>query len=164
MRVANEGRFSYLAQAMEGRAARAAGYGALAGIFTFLVIGIPTDLIPNPVFGRSVPARPIDYWLLAATVILSMLLGAAYALPASCPWQEGKVTAGGVLSFLAVGCPACNKIVVLLVGAGGALRYFQPIQPILGIVSLALLTLALITRLRTVLPAPVRLDEGAQGS
>jgi hypothetical protein len=47
-----------------------------------------------------------------------------------------------------VGCPVCNKLVVLLLGAGGALSYFAPLQPVLGMVSLALLAYALCTRLR----------------
>ena len=35
-----------------------------------------------------------------------------------------------LLAFLAVGCPLCNKVVVLLLGASGALTYFEPIQPL----------------------------------
>ncbi len=49
--------------------------------------------------------------------------------------------------MFAVGCPACNKLVVLALGAGGAMTYFAPIQPVLGFLSLGLLAYALRMRL-----------------
>jgi hypothetical protein len=57
-----------------------------------------------------------------------------------------------VLSFLAAGCPACNKLVVLAVGTTGALDYFRPLQPLLGLASLVLLGVALGARLRVRAP------------
>ncbi len=48
-----------------------------------------------------------------------------------------------MLSVLAIGCPVCNKLVVLALGAGGALTHFAPVQPILGFLSLGLLAYAL---------------------
>ena len=44
---------------------------------------------------------------------------------------------GGALTFFAVGCPVCNKLVVLALGFSGALTYFAPLQPALGIAALA---------------------------
>ena len=55
---------------------------------------------------------------------------------------------GGFLSFLAVGCPTCNKAAVLALGASGATAYFGPVQPFLGVIGLALLAAALVWRLR----------------
>jgi len=48
-----------------------------------------------------------------------------------------------VLGLLAVGCPVCNKLVVVLLGVSGALALFAPIQPFLALGGLALLALAL---------------------
>jgi len=45
---------------------------------------------------------------------------------------RGRLGGGGLLSFLAIGCPICNKLVVLALGLGGVLRWFAPIQPLLG--------------------------------
>jgi hypothetical protein len=59
-----------------------------------------------------------------------------------------------LLSVLAIGCPVCNKLVVLALGVGGALTYFAPVQPILGFLSVGLLAYALrADRGRAVLPA-----------
>jgi len=140
---------------------RAAVYALVAGAFTLLAVGIPTVIIPNHFFSRAVPVRPQDIVIFVITVALAAALGAAYALPAACPLRTNRLTAGGFLSFLAVGCPVCNKVVVLLIGATGALTYFQPIQPLLGVVGIGLLASGLALRLRdvraTLAPAAVPL-------
>lgn len=124
--------------------------GLGVGAATFLLIGLPTAVVPSPFFGRSVPVRPQDYLFLGITTLLAALLGATYAFPSTCPLQEGKLTAGGFLSFLAVGCPVCNKVAVLALGASGALTYFAPIQPFLAAASMVLLGYALFLRMRSI--------------
>jgi len=120
------------------------------GVGTALAVGLPTDVIPNPWFTRMIPTRPQDYVFLAITVLLAAFLGATFAFPTSCNLQEGKLAGGGVLSFLTVGCPICNKLVLILLGTSGALRYFEPIQPLLGIASMLLLVAAIWIRLRAI--------------
>jgi hypothetical protein len=95
--------------------------GLGTGTATLLVIGLPAAVIPNPWFLRVIPTRPLDYLVLGITTLLAAALGATYALPAACSRQHGKLTAGGFLSFLAVGCPVCNKLVVFLLGIKGQL-------------------------------------------
>ncbi len=53
-----------------------------------------------------------------------------------------------MLSFFSVGCPVCNKVVVLLLGLGGAMTMFNPLRPFLGLASIVLLSLTLFVRLR----------------
>jgi hypothetical protein len=55
---------------------------------------------------------------------------------------------GGVLSYLAVGCPVCNKIALLALGYSGALRWFAPAQPWLAAAGVGLLAYAFHRRLR----------------
>lgn len=129
---------------------RALGLGLLAGLAALLAIGIPTDVVPNPWFARMTPVRPLDYIFLGVTVLLAGILGATYALPAACSSQKTKITAGGVLSALAVGCPVCNKLVVLALGMSGAVTVFEPLQPALGFGALALLAVAVAARVRAV--------------
>lgn len=135
---------------------------ALGAIAVALAIGIPTDVIPNPVFGR--PLVDVQWWnypVLAVTAVLGGLLLATYVVDADpvddadeidvddeidAPGKAGGV--GGFLSFLAVGCPTCNKLVVLAIGTTGALDWFQPAQPVLAVLSLGLLAWALRVRLR----------------
>jgi hypothetical protein len=134
-------------------------YALLGGAFALVAIGVPTDIIANRWFTRMTPVRAQDVVFLALTVVLAGILAASYALPQSraCALQEGKTTAGRLLSFLAVGCPTCNKLIVLLLGTSGALKIFQPLQPLLGLASLVLLSVAIWIRWRPVLRPHVSL-------
>jgi hypothetical protein len=132
---------------------------AVAAVVTAVVVGVPTDVIPNPVFGRPVP---VTWWsppVLVLTAVLGGLLVATYVRdPATGPRADRPARAGGLggaLAFFAVGCPVCNKVVVIALGTTGALRWFEPIQPVLAVVSLGLLAVALRSRLRGQLACPV---------
>ena len=114
------------------------GRGILAGLLvaplTVPLIGLPTAVVPDRFFVRITPTRPQDYLFLALTALLVGPIAATYVVPQgpSLPGREGRLGGGGLLSFLAIGCPICNKLVVLALGLGGALRWFAPIQPLLG--------------------------------
>ena len=112
--------------------------------------GSRAAIIPSPLFHRAVPP---DIWNLLSWMAPALLFGplaATYLVPwpPSCR-VGGRAGTGGMLSFLAAGCPVCNKLVVLAAGASGALAYYRPLQPLLGAVSVALLALALRARFRS---------------
>ena len=113
----------------------------------FLVLGIPSVIIENPYFIRMIPVRTQDYviWIITS-MLLGLVLG-TFAIP-SVKGNSGKVFGSGLLSFLAVGCPICNKLVVLLLGISGALAFFEPLQLYLGVGSIALLVWTLVLRAR----------------
>lgn len=118
-----------------------------AGVAAALLVGLPTDVIPNPVFGRSIGVTWWSYPTLALTGVLSGLLVATYVNASPDDGISRKGGVGGLLSFFAVGCPVCNKVVLLALGTVGARRWFEPVQPYLAVLSLALLAWALRARL-----------------
>jgi hypothetical protein len=119
--------------------------GAAAAL---LLLGAPTDIVPNQWFTRMTPVRSQDYAIWLATGALFGLVLGTYVVPArAC--AQGRTLSGGILSFLAIGCPICNKLVVALLGISGALTYFEPAQLWLGLLSLALLLWSLALRART---------------
>lgn len=118
-----------------------------AGVAAALLVGLPTDVIPNPVFGRSIGVTWWSYPTLALTGVLSGLLVATYVNASPDDGISRKGGVGGLLSFFAVGCPVCNKVVLLALGTVGARRWFEPVQPYLALLSLALLAWALRARL-----------------
>jgi len=137
-----------------------------AALGVALLIGLPTDLIPNPVFGRAIGPTPWSYPVLAVTAVLSGLLVGTYVRapylrdpylgaqgsgqpPADAEQASTTGMIGGVVSFFAVGCPVCNKLVLLALGTTGAVRWFEPVQPLLAVLSILLLGYALRQRLRT---------------
>jgi hypothetical protein len=120
-----------------------------ATILTTLAIGIPTDLIDTPLFSRMTPARWWDYPLWLVSAALAGLVLASYVRSAPVDSTAPTQTVGAsVLSVFAVGCPVCNKLVVAALGFSGALTFFEPIQPLLGLASVAILVHALRIRIR----------------
>jgi hypothetical protein len=126
---------------------RAALYGAIAAV----IIAVPSDLIDTPYFGRPIDTKPIDYVILAVT---AGLIGLIFAIrpPAAereVEAQERTTIWGGFVTFLAVGCPVCNQAVVALVGTSGALSWWAPVQPVVGLLAVGLLVYTLRRRLQT---------------
>lgn len=125
---------------------------ALAGaVAVALAIGLPTVLIPNPVFSRMTPVLWWNWPVLVATSVLSGLLLATYVRQPSSEGTDRPARRGGIagaLAYFAVGCPVCNKLVVVALGTSGAMSWFAPLQPLLAVLSIGLLTAALRARLR----------------
>jgi hypothetical protein len=118
--------------------------------------GVAAAVVPSPFFDRKLDA---DAWNLASLVVPALLFGplaATYLVP----WPSacrvgGRAGVGGALSFLAAGCPVCNKLVVLAIGTTGAVEFFRPIQPALGAISVLLLGIAFRARWQTRAPSPI---------
>lgn len=142
--------------------ARRWAVAAAAAVAYTLAVGIPTDLVPNPVFGREIPPTWWSWPALAVSAALGGLLAATYvgsAAPADTDDPDTRRgLAGGLLTFFAVGCPVCNKLVLLALGSAGAITWFEPIQPALQVAAVGLLAWALDTRLAgdIACPAPTR--------
>jgi len=110
----------------------------LTAAIGLVVIGLPTAIYDNPFFVRMTPVRTQDYviWILSS-VLMGLIVGCYFVARSTS--GDGKILSGGLLSVLAVGCPTCNKLVVLLVGTSGALTFFAPIQLYIGVASVLLL-------------------------
>lgn len=133
----------------------------LGGIATAILVALPTAVIPNPVFGRAVEVTWWSYPIVVLTGFLGGLLLATYvkepgqgglADPPGQPDDEAKASklgiAGAFIAFFAVGCPVCNKLVLLALGASGAMTWFAPVQPLLAVASVVLMAVALRMRLK----------------
>lgn len=134
----------------------AAGLAAALGA---LVIGVPTGIVRTPFYTRMTPVTWWDYPVWAVSFVLLGLLAATYVrtglVAPEAPAPARRALGATVLSTLAVGCPICNKVVVGLIGVSGALRYWAPLQPILGVASVALLATGLLVRLRGEVACPL---------
>ena len=131
---------------------------------SLVTYGVVAAIIPNPVFGRQIPPEPfaIAIWLLSAPLL--GIVGATYTapmpaavlqpVPLGAPDTAGERrtstlgTLGSLGAFLAIGCPICNKLVLLLLGTSGAIAVYAPLQPVLGAAALVLLAVTAAWRLR----------------
>jgi hypothetical protein len=144
-------------------------------VLSLLAYGLAAAIIPNPLFGRQIAPEPfaVAIWLVSAP--LMGFLGATYSAAPAAATQPLQIVAlgpaatggatmpsaddtrssllgavGGFGAFLAIGCPVCNKIALLLLGASGAVSVWAPIQPVLGTASLALLAATVVWRSRQI--------------
>ncbi len=141
---------------------------ALSAVASALVVAVPTDLVDTPVFGREIPPT---WWawpsLLLSSVLAGLLVGTYATAPERASTDRTSSDraavrsgwAGGALTFFAVGCPVCNKLVLLALGSAGALAWFEPLQPLLQVAAVVLLAWALRTRLRGELACPATRKE-----
>lgn len=129
---------------------------SIAVLGSLVLLGIPTALIPNPVFARQIEAPGWTWPSLVVTAVLAGLLLATYVRPdgegasssdEATPEEARSVTIGGLLSFFAIGCPTCNKLVLIALGSSGAITWFEPVQPVLALAGIVLLAWALRRRL-----------------
>lgn len=125
---------------------------AVAGALAAVMIGVPTGVVPTSLYTRMTATTWWNYPVWSLTAALIGLISATYiGDPASGTLRRDlsrRTVGAGLLSVFAVGCPVCNTIVVGLLGAGGALTYWAPLQPVLGVLAVALLLTALAVRLR----------------
>jgi hypothetical protein len=152
------------------RDTRYLAWSAAAAALGLVAFGLVSAIIPNPVFGRQIAPEPfaILVWLVSG-LLMGLLAGTYLAPPSAAPVAfqvpEGAVAldagpgtearrtsalgyAGGLAAFLAIGCPVCNKVVLVLLGTSGALSIWAPLQPVVGLASVALLAASLAWRLR----------------
>jgi len=124
-----------------------------------LVMGVPTGIVRTGFYTRMTPVTWWDYPVWATSALLVGLTAATYVkvageTPARADSGRGAFGAT-LLATFAIGCPICNKLVVALIGVSGALSYWAPLQPVLGVLSIVLLSAGLAVRLRTAVACPV---------
>ncbi len=116
-------------------------------VIAAVLIGVPSDIIDTPIFGRPVPVRTLD---VVIWIVTSTLIGLVFAIRAPMSDREQTRTVWtGFVSFLAVGCPVCNQVVVAVVGVSGALSWWAPLQPVVGLLAIGAALWALRRRLST---------------
>ena len=121
-----------------------AGYGfwlraCLWALLAAAATGIPAVMLDTPLFTRMTPTTWWGYALWTSFSVLAGMLMAARHLPGALECNvEGRALAGGGITFVAVACPICNKLVVAALGVSGAMTYFAPVQPLIGLVGLAI--------------------------
>ena len=98
--------------------------GSASALGSFIALGSVAALWENPLFVRMTPVSGFE---ISALAILSLLLGVYVTIRRPfCSVKTASV--GGVLGFIGVACPVCNKILLLLFGGDLLLTYFEPVR------------------------------------
>lgn len=99
-------------------------FGVAAATTSFAGLGTVAALWENPLFIRMTPAGGWEIGLLA---VMSVLIG-IYVAIRSPVCASKSATTGGVLGFLGIACPICNKILLLLFGGELLMTYYEPVR------------------------------------
>ncbi|HMY58654.1 MAG TPA: hypothetical protein PK472_10385 [Pseudomonadota bacterium] len=138
MALAFHRQWENLSRALRSLGALEVLFAGLLAVAGFAFIGTLTALWQNPFFGRMTAVAGYEYVLLAAQA----LLGGMY-LAVRTPICAAKAAgSGGVLGFLGVACPVCNKWLLAMFGSGVLLTYFEPIRLYVGLFGVAALAWA----------------------
>jgi hypothetical protein len=114
--------------------------GAFVALAAFISLGTVSALWNNPLFMRMTPAGGWEIGLLGA---LAGLLGLYMAIRRrAC--ADRTAGAGGVIGFLGIACPVCNKILLLLFGGELLLAYFEPVRIYVTAAGAVILTVAVV--------------------
>ena len=98
--------------------------GLTIAAVTFVVLGTVTALWENPLFFRMTPAGEWEIGLLGFLALLSGI----YVVIRRPFCSSKTVGVGGLLGFLGVACPICNKLLLLAFGSELLLTYFEPVR------------------------------------
>ena len=139
----------------------AKGLGVSVG--AFVLFGVVTGLVPNPLYVRMVPRTPVDYLFLTLTALLAGIYtaqrmatdvaDARLEADTDTAGSEDRWAIGGLVGgFLAVGCPICNVFLLALFSSSALMTYFDPLRPLLGAVSVAILAGLIVVRHRRACP------------
>ena len=113
--------------------------GMAVSVGSFLLFGVVTGLLPNPVYIRMVPRTLFDYTFL---VLTSLFAGIYIAQQSITNWSGNDSLAIGstIVGFLAFSCPICNVLLLALFSNSVLMTYLDPYRPLLGVVSVLLFT------------------------
>lgn len=98
--------------------------GIAVAVVSFVLLGTVAALWDNPLFLRMTPAGG---WEIAMLGAMSAISGAYVAIRR--PFCSAKgAGAGGILTFLGVACPVCNKVLLIIFGGELLMTYYEPVR------------------------------------
>jgi hypothetical protein len=118
--------------------------GALVTLVAFASLGTVSALWANPLFMRMTPAGVWEIGLLGGL----SLLGGVYVAIRRPACADRTAGAGGVIGFLGIACPTCNKLLMLAFGGEVLLSYYEPVRIYVAAAGTALLALVVLWELR----------------
>ena len=118
--------------------------GVLIAVAMFAVLGTVSALWSNPIFIRMTPAG----WVETATLATTTILGGIYVAVRRPACSVRLAGSGGVLGFLGVACPTCNKILMLAFGGPALMAYFEPVRIYVALAGALMLAIAVVREIR----------------
>jgi hypothetical protein len=118
--------------------------GVLIAVGSFVFLGTVAALWQNPLFIRMTPTSGFEIGLLALQAIL---LGVYISIPVpACAVKLASV--GGIVNYVGIACPICNKLLLALFWASTLLTYLEPVRIYFAVGGVLLMSIATTVRWR----------------
>ncbi|MGH3303466.1 MAG: hypothetical protein ACRDOK_17660 [Streptosporangiaceae bacterium] len=129
---------------------KVAGWSHLAAL---LIMGVAGETLPGASVGRIVPVQWWNYVTLILSPPLIALIAATFVPPGQPRkgrrWAKTGTGVGGAAGTLTMACPVCNPLEIPVFGAAGVLSFLAPYRSLIALLSVVLLAVTLLIRLRT---------------
>ena len=129
---------------------KVAGWSYLAAL---LIMGAVGETLPGASAGRIVPVQWWNYVTLVLSPPLIALIAATFVPPGQPRrgrrWAKSGTGVGGAAGTIAMACPVCNPLAIPIFGAAGVLSFLAPYRGFIALLSIVLLAVTLLIRLRT---------------
>jgi hypothetical protein len=123
-------------------------------IAALLLMGIVGETLPGASYGRIVPLQWWNWVTIAIAPVLIALIAATFVTEGgpkrSRRTAKASAGTGATIGTLAMACPACNPLAIALFGGSGVLSFLAPERGLIALLSVVLLLVTLVLRLRTV--------------
>ncbi len=131
-------------------------------VLAFIVIGAIGQTLPGTSADRT---YPVEWWnymtLVASSVLIGLIAGTFVGQRVRTSSNVGGAAGtgvGGATAALVMACPVCSPLAIPLLGTGGVLAFLVPERGLIAMVSVALLAITLVLRLRTASSCRVNSD------
>lgn len=97
--------------------------GFIVALSTFAALGTVSAVWDNSLFTRMTSTGA---WATTAGLLLFSLLAGIFVVIRQPSCSVRLASAGGIIGFLGIACPTCNKVLMLLVDGELLLAHFEP--------------------------------------
>jgi hypothetical protein len=125
--------------------------GVAVGVFVvaFVLLGEIGQTLPPESEGRTYPVEWWNWVTLPVSAVLMGMIAATFVVQGGRRALAGAGTGGaGTVAAMVMACPVCSPLAIPLLGTSGLLAFLVPERGLIALVSVAMLALTLLLRLR----------------
>lgn len=124
-------------------------------LLSLLLMGVVGETLPGASYGRVVPVAWWNWLTLLLSPVLIALIAGTFVTGGSSSRRARRASkagtgAGAAVGTIAMSCPVCSPLAIPLFGTSGVLSFLAPLRGLVAALSIGLLLVTLVIRLRAI--------------